>query len=166
MSRSSAQGRQGLLPRFMPPPRGYRRLCSKALRLVGRGAPKITVYPFAEITALEGDTYLREVSWTNRKNAEITSRPMANLFVMIGADPNTEWLNGCLSLDAKGFVETGREADGMALASPFATTKPGVFAAGDVRAASVKRVAYGVGEGSVVVQAIHPFLNPASHNHG
>jgi len=80
---------------------------------------------------------------------------------MIGADPNTDWLGGCLALDAKGFVETGKGADGMALASPYATSRPGIFAVGDVRSGSVKRVASSVGEGSVVVQAIHQFLHPA-----
>jgi thioredoxin reductase (NADPH) len=79
---------------------------------------------------------------------------------MIGAEPNTEWLNGCLDLDGRGFVKTGKSADGRALASPFATTRAGVFAVGDVRSGSVKRVASGVGEGSVVVQAIHQFLHP------
>lgn len=79
---------------------------------------------------------------------------------MIGAEPNTEWLAGCVDLDAKGFVLTGKDANGMALASPFATTRPGVFAVGEVRSGSVKRVAAGVGEGSVVVQAVHQFLNP------
>lgn len=62
--------------------------------------------------------------------------------------------------DAKGFVRTGRDAEDKALASPFATTKAGIFAVGDARSGSVKRVASGVGEGSVVVQAIHQFLNP------
>jgi thioredoxin reductase (NADPH) len=80
--------------------------------------------------------------------------------MMIGAEPNTSWLGGCLALDAKGFVRTGRSADGMALASPYATEKPGLFAIGDVRSGSVKRVASGVGEGSVVIQAVHQFLNP------
>ena len=79
---------------------------------------------------------------------------------MIGAEPNTEWLDGCLDLDAKGFVVTGHDEAGQALASPYATTKAGVFAVGDVRAGSVKRVASAVGEGSVVVQAIHQYLNP------
>ena len=87
--------------------------------------------------------------------------PVGNVFVMIGAEPNTDWLDGCLDLDAKGFVVTGKAADGMALASPFATTKPGIFAVGDVRSGSVKRVASGVGEGSVVIQAVHQFLHPA-----
>lgn len=123
-------------------------------------SPKITLYPFSEITALEGDAFLRQVSWTQLKTNVVTTRPIANLFLMIGAEPNTEWLNGCLVLDSKGFVETGRDADNRALTSPFATATPGVFAVGDVRSGSVKRVASGVGEGSVVVQAIHQYLNP------
>jgi thioredoxin reductase (NADPH) len=79
---------------------------------------------------------------------------------MIGAEPNTDWLDGCLDLDAKGFIQTGKDADGMTLALPYATTRPGIFAVGDVRSGSVKRVASGVGEGSAVIQAVHQFLNP------
>jgi thioredoxin reductase (NADPH) len=120
----------------------------------------ITVHSFAEVTQLAGDTFLRRVGWTNRQTGATEVRPIANMFVMIGAEPNTEWLNGCLTLDAKGFVVTGRDEDRRALASPFVTTQPGIFAVGDVRSGSVKRVASGVGEGSVVVQAIHQFLNP------
>jgi thioredoxin reductase (NADPH) len=82
------------------------------------------------------------------------------VFVMIGADPNTEWLDGCLDLDPKGFVLTGAAEAGSAPPSPYATPTAGIFAVGDVRAGSVKRVASGVGEGSVVVQAIHRFLDP------
>jgi thioredoxin reductase (NADPH) len=121
---------------------------------------QITVHPFTEVTALEGDSYLRKVTLTDRKSGVAKVYPISNLFLMIGAEPNTDWLDGCLTLDKKGFVETGKDADGKALASPFATTKAGVFAVGDVRSGSVKRVASGVGEGSVVVQAIHQFLNP------
>jgi thioredoxin reductase (NADPH) len=123
---------------------------------------RISVHPFCEVTGLAGDRILREVSWTRRGNGAATTKPITNLFVMIGAEPNTEWLAGCLTLDTKGFVETGRDANGQALASPFATTRPGLFAVGDVRAGSVKRVASSVGEGSVVVQAIHQFLNPSA----
>jgi thioredoxin reductase (NADPH) len=79
------------------------------------------------------------------------------MFVMIGAAPNTGWLDGCLALDGKGFVLTGLEAGGAA-ASRYATSKPGIFAVGDVRAGSTKRVASAVGEGSVVVSDIHRFL--------
>jgi thioredoxin reductase (NADPH) len=123
-------------------------------------SPQITVHPFTEITGLDGDAYLRRVALTSRRTGESRSYPVSNLFLMIGAEPNTEWLDGCLTLDSKGFVETGRDGDGQALSSPFATTKAGIFAVGDVRAGSVKRVASSVGEGSVVVQAIHQFLNP------
>jgi thioredoxin reductase (NADPH) len=121
---------------------------------------RITVHPYSEVTRLGGDPMLTEVGWTDRQTGQSTLKPIANLFVMIGAEPNTEWLAGCLALDQKGFVETGRDESGRALASPFATTRPGIFAVGDVRAGSVKRVASSVGEGAVVVQAIHQFLNP------
>lgn len=123
-------------------------------------SPKITVHARTEVCTLDGDNFLREVAWFNRERDMRERRRIANVFVMIGAEPNTEWLNGCLDLDGKGFIKTGQDADGRALASPFATTRAGVFAVGDVRSGSVKRVASGVGEGSVVVQAIHQFLNP------
>ena len=124
-------------------------------------SPQVTVHPFAEISALAGDHALRRVTWTNRQTGEAETRTIGNVFVMIGAEPNTEWLGGCLPLDARGFVVTGRDDAAKALASPYATTRPGIFAVGDVRSGSVKRVASGVGEGSVVVQAIHQFLHPS-----
>jgi thioredoxin reductase (NADPH) len=123
-------------------------------------SPRITVHPYSEITALAGDTLLRQVTWTNRRTGESVAKPIGSLFVMIGAEPNTEWLGGCLTLDSKGFVQTGHDEAGQALASPYATTMPGIYAVGDVRSGSVKRVASGVGEGSVVVQAIHQYLHP------
>lgn len=123
-------------------------------------SPKITVHPFTEITALAGDTILREVTWTNRKTGASQTRRIGAVFVMIGAEPNTEWLDGCLALDARGFIITGRNEEGWALDSAYATTAPGIFAVGDVRSGSVKRVASGVGEGSAVVQAVHRFLSP------
>lgn len=125
-------------------------------------SPKITLHSHTEITELDGDTLLRKVGWTNRKTGECVARPIGNVFVMIGAEPNTEWLDGCLELDAKGFVRTGKCADGILRESPYATSRPGIWAVGDVRSGSVKRVASGVGEGSVVVQAIHQFLNPGA----
>ena len=124
-----------------------------------KSSPKITLHPFTEITALNGDAILREVTWTNRETGASETRRIGSVFVMIGAEPNTEWLNGCLDLDERGFVVTGHDASGRELGSPFATTAAGIFAVGDVRSGSVKRVASGVGEGSVVVQAIHRFLN-------
>ncbi len=106
-------------------------------------------------------------SWTATANPhrvlDTDTDPEAGGFLdcfMIGAEPNTGWLDGCLELDAKEFVVTGRAPDGPVLTSPYATSKPGIFAIGDVRSGSVKRVASGVGEGSVVIQAVHKFLNP------
>ncbi len=123
-------------------------------------SPRITLHTRTEITALAGDDGLQQVTWTHRGTGASETRRIGSVFVMIGADPNSEWLGGCLGLDAKGFVLTGKDADGKVLDSPFATTLPGIYAVGDVRSGSVKRVASGVGEGSVVVQAVHGFLNP------
>jgi len=125
-----------------------------------RQSPKISVHPDTEVTALYGDRWLGEIAWANRKTGEAGRWPATNLFLMIGAEPNTRWLQDCVRLDAKGFVETGRDEAGQPLASQFATTRPGVFAVGDVRAGSIKRVASAVGEGSVVVRAIHQYLAP------
>jgi thioredoxin reductase (NADPH) len=123
-------------------------------------SPRITLHTRTEITALDGDSLLRQVTWVNRQTGEVSTHRIGNVFVMIGAEPNTEWLQGCLELDAKGFIKTGYAADGLPLASPYETSRPGIYAVGDVRSGSVKRVASSVGEGSVVVQAIHHFLNP------
>ncbi|HWL75501.1 MAG TPA: NAD(P)/FAD-dependent oxidoreductase, partial [Burkholderiaceae bacterium] len=125
-----------------------------------KSSPKITLHPFTEITALAGDTILREVTWTHRKTGAQQTRRIGAVFVMIGAEPNTDWLDSCLELDTRGFIITGRDEEGRALDSPYATTVPGIFAVGDVRSGSVKRVASGVGEGSVVVQSVHRFLSP------
>lgn len=120
-------------------------------------SPRITVYPFSEITALTGEHWLQEVTWRNRESGAETRLAARNIFLMIGAEPNTRWLDGCVDLDERGFVVTGG-ATGHGPPSPFATSRPGVFAVGDVRAGSVKRVASAVGEGSVVVSDIHRFL--------
>ena len=123
-------------------------------------SPKITLHTRTEITALAGDTILRQVTWTNRDTKQSQTLPICNVFVMIGAEPNTEWLDGCLELDRAGFVKTGVGKNGERLDSPYATSLPGVYAVGDVRSGSVKRVASGVGEGSVVIQAVHQYLHP------
>jgi thioredoxin reductase (NADPH) len=115
-------------------------------------SPRITLHPRCAVERLSGDGWLRAVAWRDGRTGELVERPATALFVMIGAAPNTEWLGGCLELDDRGFVATG-SAD-----SPFAASLPGVYAVGDVRAGSVKRVASAVGEGSVVVQAIHRHL--------
>ncbi len=121
-------------------------------------SPGITLHTHTEISALEGDANLERVTWTNSETGESETRDIGNVFVMIGAEPNTDWLDGCVPLDRGGFVITGRDGAGQALASPYMTEKPGIFAVGDVRSGSTKRVASGVGEGSVVVSAVHAFL--------
>lgn len=121
-------------------------------------SPRITLHAESDIVALDGDEVLRLVSWKHRPSGRVEQREVRNLFAMIGAVPNTDWLKGCIELDDNGFVRTGFRADGGPGASPYAASKPGVWAVGDVRAGSVKRVASAVGEGSVVVQAIHGWL--------
>ncbi len=118
----------------------------------------ITLHTRTEIVRLAGDRDLAEVTWVDRTTGEESTHAIGNVFLMIGAAPNTEWLNGCVGLDGGGFIVTGHSADGVSPVSPYVTSRPGVFAVGDVRAGSVKRVASGVGEGSVVVHAIHRHL--------
>ena len=127
-------------------------------------SPAITLHTQTEVAELHGDRTLDSVSLRDRVTGEVRPTNIRNIFVMIGAEPNTGWLNGCLRLDERGFVETGRCPDGQVLPSPYATTRPGIFAVGDVRAGSVKRVASGVGEGSVVIQAVHRHLNDSAEN--
>jgi thioredoxin reductase (NADPH) len=116
----------------------------------------ITVYSESEIVALEGDSSLQRVTWAQLKTSARTVRDISAVFVMIGADPNTGWLFGTVRLDKKGFILTGSK-DGFDQ-SPYSTSMPGIFAVGDVRANSVKRVASAVGEGSVVISDIHRYL--------
>lgn len=122
-------------------------------------SPSITLHPYTEVTALHGATALEEIEWRDIRTDQTTRVPCGGLFVMIGAEPNTSWLADCLPLDQNGFVLTGQDEAGRPLGCPYATSKPGVFAVGDVRAGSIKRVAAGVGEGSVVVHAVHQFLD-------
>lgn len=117
----------------------------------------ITLHTRSELTRLHIGRLLQAVTWTRRDTGEETTRPAPNVFVMIGAMPNTDWMHDCVALDDKGFVLTGRAVGGDE-ASPFETSVPGIFAVGDVRAGSVKRVASGVGEGSVCVSAVHAWL--------
>jgi thioredoxin reductase (NADPH) len=154
--------------------------CSKVLMLVrGRSlstsmsaylierigaSPRIELQLESAITKLDGKRDLEAVEWKRTSAERPTTSPIRNVFVMIGAVPNTDWLRGCVELDAKGFVVTGKSASGVALASPFETTEPGIFAVGDVRAGSVKRVASAVGEGSVVLQWVHQYLSSTASN--
>jgi thioredoxin reductase (NADPH) len=117
---------------------------------------RISLCTNCEIVALEGQPTLQSVTWVNRSSGERTQRAIEDVFVMIGAEPNTGWLYGTVRLDKKGFILTGG-ADGFE-STPYATSVPGIYAVGDVRANSVKRVASAVGEGSVVISDVHRYL--------
>jgi thioredoxin reductase (NADPH) len=119
--------------------------------------PRITIEYGAEVSALHGADHLEALTIRDAKTGASRVVDTCALFIMVGAAPNTEWLSGLVKLDDKGFVVTG---SGEAFAaSPFATSLPGVFAVGDVRAGSVKRVASSVGEGSVVISKVWEFVN-------
>jgi thioredoxin reductase (NADPH) len=120
--------------------------------------PRIVIEYGAEVTALHGGDHLESLDIREIKTGATRHLDTAALFVMVGAAPNTEWLSGLVALDGNGFVLTG--LDGGPAASPFATSQPGVFAVGDVRAGSVKRVASSVGEGSVVISKVWEYVNP------
>src|SRR2546427_253651 len=121
-----------------------------------------------QVDALEGTGGLERVRWRELDTGRSQTRPIRHLFLMTGADPNTSWLKGCVALDDKNFVKTGADLNPAELEEarwPLArrpdlleTSRPGVFAVGDVRSGSVKRVASAVGEGSVCVQLIHRAL--------
>jgi thioredoxin reductase (NADPH) len=119
--------------------------------------PKISIEFNAEVTGLHGAACLEAVTIRNVKSGTTRLIDTGALFIMVGASPNTEWLSGLVKLDDKGFVITG--AGVGASATPFATSLPGIFAVGDVRAGSVKRVASAVGEGSVVISSVWAYVN-------
>jgi thioredoxin reductase (NADPH) len=122
----------------------------------------ITLYTESEIVKLEGKSSLECVTWINRKTGDLTAKPIESVFVMIGAEPNSGWLFGTVRLDKKGFILTGG-TDGFE-STPYATSVPGMFAVGDVRSNSVKRVASAVGEGSVVISDVHRYLADHRNN--
>jgi thioredoxin reductase (NADPH) len=122
----------------------------------------IELITHSEVVGLEGSPAgLDHVRWRNRVNGTEMSRDIRNLFLFIGADPATEWLKGCgVVVDKNGFVVTGTaqsESDGQT-PSALESSVPGVFAIGDARSGSVKRVGAAIGEGAQVVQALHRFL--------
>jgi thioredoxin reductase (NADPH) len=129
--------------------------------------PNITLHTRTQLTALEGSDRLERVSWTG-SNGEPEASDLRHVFLMTGAEPNTRWLQGCVVLDDHGFVKTGPDLGKDELANarwslprpPYLleTSVPGVFAAGDARAGSVKRIASAVGEGSICVQFVHRVL--------
>jgi thioredoxin reductase (NADPH) len=119
--------------------------------------PRITIEYGAEVSALHGADHLEALTIRDAITAASRIVDTRALFIMVGAAPNTEWLSGLVKLDDKGFVITGSGVGSAA--SPFATSLPGVFAVGDVRAGSVKRVASSVGEGSVVISKVWEHVN-------
>ena len=129
--------------------------------------PTIQISTGTEIVALEGDGHLECVQWRDATGG-LTSHDIRHVFLMTGAEANTRWLNGCVTLDEKGFIKTGPDLTRQDLAaaqwplerSPYLleTSRPGVFAVGDVRCGNVKRVASAVGEGSIAISFVHRVL--------
>jgi thioredoxin reductase (NADPH) len=129
--------------------------------------PAIVLHTRTEIAGLEGDAHLERVRWRDA-NGTVETHDVRHVFIMAGAAPNTRWLQGCVALDDKGFVKTGPDlspedltAAGWPLARPpylLETSRPGIFAVGDVRSGNVKRVASAVGEGSIAVAFVHQAL--------
>ena len=117
--------------------------------------PAITIEYGAELNALHGEDALDAVSIRTIADGTVRTIPTCAVFVMVGAAPNTGWLSGLVELDRNGFVLTG---EAVGAGSPYATSQPGIFAVGDVRAASVKRVASSVGEGSVVISKVWDYV--------
>jgi thioredoxin reductase (NADPH) len=131
-------------------------------------SPTIIFRPQTEIVALEGGDHLDSVYWRNSQTGLTEKHEISHLFVMTGADPNTSWLDGCILLDTEGFIKTGLDLSPENLSTanwpltrqPYLleTSLPGVFAVGDVRGGSIKRVASAVGEGSIAISFVHNVL--------
>jgi thioredoxin reductase (NADPH) len=127
--------------------------------------PNVELHTHTEVIGLEGDEVsgLTGAVFRDRKTGATHSCSLRHLFLFIGADPNAAWLEHCVAVDDKGFVVTGADFTEDTSASrravlPLETSQPGVFAIGDVRAGSTKRVAAAVGEGAAVVAQIHSVL--------
>jgi thioredoxin reductase (NADPH) len=135
--------------------------------------PKVRLHYQTEIAALDGAEHLERVTWRDRATGAMSEHSIRHLFIMTGASPRTEWLKGCVALDQKGFILTGRDIDGAGAldGNPrwplerapemLETSLPGVFAVGDVRAGNVKRVASAVGEGAISIHLVHRALAEA-----
>jgi thioredoxin reductase (NADPH) len=145
--------------------RGADLAASMSQYLVDRiaGLTNVEVVTRSQVTALEGrNGMLEAICWCGKSGAE-TRRAIRHLFLFIGADPNTDWLAGAgVALDAKGFILTGADVAGGR--RPLETSRRGIFAIGDVRSGSIKRVAAAVGEGAQVVAALHSFLAAAGRD--
>lgn len=132
-------------------------------------SPIIQLLTNTEITKLEGTEHLEQVSWRDAGTGKVETHKIGYVFSMAGAIPNSSWLNGCVALDAQGFIKTGQDLSREELAvaqwpqgrSPYLleTSLPGVFAVGDVRGNSIKRVASAVGEGSIAISFVHRVLS-------
>ena len=122
-----------------------------------------------EIVAFEGNGHLEQVTWRDNQSRKTETKGIRHVFTMTGAVSSTHWLNRCVALDDKGFIKTGPDLSPEDLAAahwPLAraphlleTSLPRVFAVGDVRAGSQKRVASAVGEGSIAIAAVHQVLH-------
>ncbi|NEQ29074.1 MAG: FAD-dependent oxidoreductase, partial [Microcoleus sp. SIO2G3] len=131
--------------------------------------PNITVQTHSSVIEAKGETSLEAITIKNTLTGETQTVPATSLFIFIGAQPRTDWLDGVIEKDERGFIITGPDLlrnqeriKGWTLErDPFLleTNVPGVFAVGDVRHGSVKRVASGVGEGSICVQFVHQYLS-------
>jgi len=131
--------------------------------------PAIDLRTGTEIVGLEGTDHLEHVRIRNLRTGKITTDDIKHVFVMTGAVPSTSWLESCVALDANGFIKTGPDLTQEDLAVArwplvrpphlLETSLPGVFAVGDVRSGSVKRVASAVGEGSIAVAFVHQVLH-------
>jgi thioredoxin reductase (NADPH) len=134
--------------------------------------PAIELRTHTELVALEGNGSLQRVRWRNDETGKEEEHDIAHVFVMAGAVPNTRWLTDCVAVDESGFVETGADLSAEQLARwkwPLArqpylleTSRPGIFAVGDVRGGNIKRVASAVGEGAIAVSFVHQVLREAS----
>ncbi len=142
--------------------KGLKETMSRYLIARIEASQEITVHTSTTIEALEGGKRLERIRWRKAETGVSETHELRHLFLMTGADPNTAWLAECLTLDAKRFVKTGPDiaADWQLKRAPFPleTNLPGIFAVGDIRANSIKRVASAVGEGSMAVQFVHQVL--------
>jgi len=131
--------------------------------------PAIVRHVRTEVVSLDGNGHLERVGWRDNETGRIETHGIRHVFTMTGAVPGTHWLGGCLALDAKGFIKTGPDLSPEDLAAArwplsraphlLETSLPGVFAIGDVRAGSLKRVASAVGEGPIAIAAVHQVLH-------
>ncbi len=137
-----------------------------------QGTPNIEVWPQTELVEVHGETHLEAISTLHRPTGTLCRYPTQGVFIFIGAEPRTDWLDGLVERDARGFILTGQDLirdgkppKGWTLDRDpglLETSVPGIFAVGDVRHGSVKRVASGVGEGSIAIQFVHQYLSKVS----